>query len=101
WSELLRKNMPAGPVDPSTFATSNLETNENSFVQFGFYANALVAGSNVLAVEVHQHSLGLSDCSFDLELTGSSSYVHPSIVITNPVDRVVLGTNDLLIEPLV
>src|SRR4051812_44634738 len=43
--ELWRMNMPEGPVNYFTWAKTNIETNENSFVQFGVPATLLRSGT--------------------------------------------------------
>ena len=65
--ELVRDNMPEGEVGHDTYAS------RTAFVEDDFYVHEvkpekLVAGRNVLAVEVHQADADSSDVSFDLEL---------------------------------
>jgi len=45
-------------------------TAESTPVTFAVPASVLVAGTNVIAVEVHQDDATSSDVSFDLSLTG-------------------------------
>jgi hypothetical protein len=95
-TELTRYNMPAGPVDHTTLAPGTLIepvvrvhlisldslTNGN--------ANPLVAGTNVLAVSVHNNTPGSSDTVFGLSL---------SVVITHPCWASPLGpTNRTVLE---
>ena len=66
--ELDRYQMPAGPVDASTFASSSVGNAE----WIGDYrvtipAGSTRVGSNRISVEVHQISLGSSDITFDFE----------------------------------
>lgn len=72
--ELFRDNLPAGPLNPDTRALTavggNAETQANSFT---VPAASLVAGDNVLAVEVHQASPTSSDLRFDLALQAPSA----------------------------
>jgi hypothetical protein len=93
--EVARRNLPAGPVGFLTAAVANLETNENSFAQFGFFPFQLRTGTNTLAVEVHQHPAGPQDCSFDLELLANLPLERPSAVIVNPADGAVLSAGPL------
>jgi hypothetical protein len=72
-TEVFRSNIRAGVVDFSTLATNALAEDELT----RFYSNSvspasLVAGTNVVAVEIHQSSATSSDLSFDLRLTGHS-----------------------------
>jgi len=84
--EVLRLSMRAGSVDYLTYA--------DTAGQYGFEASPvspglLRAGSNVIAVEVHQGNASSSDVSFDLELTGvlsAPSNNKPVVSLTEPPD---------------
>lgn len=68
-SEIARSNMPSGTVSRLTPASSNVSgADEDTFHDFFVGPDRLVAGTNVLAVEIHQSSRTSSDASFDLEL---------------------------------
>jgi hypothetical protein len=68
--EVLRSNMPEGPVNNNTWASANVGGNdENNFFEFFIASHALVKGDNSIAVEVHQDDNVSSDISFDLELS--------------------------------
>jgi hypothetical protein len=70
-SEVVRSNMPGGTVTSSTFASAAVSAaEEDTFYTYVVPAATLAEGANVIAVEVHQSSLGSSDVSFDLELIG-------------------------------
>ena len=79
--EVLRTNMPTGTVSYNTFASSAIAGDaESQFQEFVIDparlldgASALLDGTNLIAVEVHQCSATSSDISFDLELTGTST----------------------------
>ena len=49
--------MPGGPVNASTYAVTNI-TNASYAGPFAVPTGSLVAGTNVLAVELHQASNG-------------------------------------------
>lgn len=69
--EVFRSNMPAGAVGHLDFASSNLSApDEGAYSGVDVAPGLLVAGTNVLAVEIHQSSATSSDLSFDLRLTG-------------------------------
>ena len=69
-SEVFRSaNLPSGGIVYTNLATS---TGENT-VDSATLAQVLTNGLNILAVEIHQESLGSSDLSFDLQLTGNPS----------------------------
>ena len=73
-TEIYRANMPAGGVTSATFASVALGVpDESTFFSANAPAGALVAGANVLAVEVHQANGTSSDVSFDLELSASTA----------------------------
>jgi hypothetical protein len=72
-TEVVRRNMPAGDVSYTTLASVTVGgTDETTFFTYTIPASSLVAGDNVLAVEVHQVAGNSSDLSFDLGLTASS-----------------------------
>jgi hypothetical protein len=73
-AEAFRTNMPTGPIGSTTLASATIAgADESVFVSAALSPSLLVAGSNVIAVEVHQSDPTSSDLSFDLELVGSSS----------------------------
>jgi len=67
--EVARGNLPAGAITASTLASAAIGE-ERTFFPFVFEPSVLVAGTNQLAVEIHQSSANSSDISFDLELVG-------------------------------
>jgi hypothetical protein len=73
-AELYRLRMPAGPILNDTVATTNLcyATCPDDFIISGSLATNLVAGDNVLAVEVHT-----------IAITDAATF-GMSLVITNP-----------------
>lgn len=80
--ELLRDNLPAGPVEYSTTASAAVGgTDESAFFNFVRPPTRLVAGANVLAVEVHQSGGGSTDVSFNLALGARSAATATGIVV--------------------
>lgn len=68
--EVVRSNMPDGEVTTSTYAGSGIGGSaESTFYEYALYSDALQAGENLVAVEVHQSDAGSSDLSFDMDLT--------------------------------
>ena len=65
-TEVYRTNMPGGTIDHDTFASAGIE--DNTYYEHEFDSSGLVAGTNVIAVEVHQSSLTSSDVGFDFSL---------------------------------
>ena len=82
--------------DPATGTVGG--ATENQFFSFSVPASRLVAGNNVLAVEVHQNNSTSSDISFDLELLGTLPGVGNSVTLLPGVNRVLvreLGAGDV------
>ena len=68
-TEVFRTNMPSGEVSFDTLASSQIAgSNESAMEVMTIRSDLLVAGSNVIAVELHQGAPNSSDISFDLEL---------------------------------
>jgi alkaline phosphatase len=65
-TEIARYNMPSGEI---TYQTTASTASDFPWDPALLVPNLLVAGKNVLAVEVHQANAGSSDVLFDLELT--------------------------------
>lgn len=75
-AEVLRTNLPAGPILPETFADASIGgADETLPVRFEVPTSALLTGQNVLAVEVHQHSLTSSDLTLDAALVDGADEV--------------------------
>ena len=72
-TEVVRSNMPAGTINYRTTASSTVAgTGENVYNEYIVPSSALNAGTNVVAVEVHQRSSSSSDVSFDMSLAFTS-----------------------------
>lgn len=70
-TEAFRSNMPEGPVTYLTRASTAIGgADESAFQPYLVPVGMLVAGENVVAVEIHQANPTSSDISFDLELVG-------------------------------
>jgi hypothetical protein len=68
--EIARTNLPTGAVTAATLASTAITgADETTFVTIPV-TGSLVAGRNVLAVEVHQSARDSSDLLFDAALTG-------------------------------
>ncbi len=81
-TEVLRWNMPAGPITAGTLAVSNVP-NPTVLGPFQLLNTALVAGANVLAVELHSASGNLVDALFgaELELTTTNLLAPPPLPV--------------------
>ncbi|HYO76562.1 MAG TPA: hypothetical protein VE010_08870, partial [Thermoanaerobaculia bacterium] len=64
-TEVWRVNMPGGTISYTTLAAGNVGgTDESTWLETSILSSALVAGTNTVAVEVHQEYSGSSDMSF-------------------------------------
>ncbi len=84
-SEVARSKMPAGGITFETLATAGIGgTEESTFHTYGLPVESLLAGTNVLAVEIHQTVVTTDDPDlvFNLELLGVAG-VSPPNVATN------------------
>jgi hypothetical protein len=69
--EILRDNLRSGPLASDALATVAITGSaETEWLTFTLPSTGLVAGSNVLAVQLHQSALSSSDLGFDLALEG-------------------------------
>ncbi|MCI0744792.1 MAG: metallophosphoesterase [Verrucomicrobia subdivision 3 bacterium] len=83
--EIFRSNMPNGPVNYLTPAsTAAGGTNSTFFFSTNVPLSLVLTGRNLLAVEVHQNSGSSSDLSFDLELFAAGDNEPPTVAISNP-----------------
>jgi hypothetical protein len=76
-AEVFRSNLPAGAVTYATLAPEATDEEDTFFAQDVDPA-LLVAGENLVAVEVHQATATSSDLSFDFELSGETAPVSSS-----------------------
>ena len=68
--EVARDNLPDGALTDATFASASAAS-ETAYGEFDIDVTALVAGTNTLAVELHQATIDSSDLGFDVTVTGS------------------------------
>lgn len=88
--EVIRTNMPAGNIDYLTTASNAIGGSEED-TYFAFQiANNLVAGENIIAVEIHQANSTSSDISFDLSLDGN--------ILLPPAIQLIHGSADPSLE---
>ena len=69
--EIVRENLPEGPLTFDTEALGNGE--ETEYQNFPFDPALLVDGENVIAIEVHNRTTRNIDLGFDLQLVGETS----------------------------
>lgn len=84
--EILRDNLVSGLVSWNTLATTTIDgTGETTPLELRIDTAALVAGTNVIAVEVHQASITSSDLGFNLALVGlNAATPAQDIYLTQP-----------------
>ena len=69
--EILRDNLMSDLVNWNSLATTTIDgTGETTPLELRLNTSALVAGINVIAVEIHQAAIASSDVGFDLALIG-------------------------------
>ncbi|MBN8697271.1 MAG: metallophosphoesterase [Bacteroidetes bacterium] len=79
-NEVWRSNMPAGSIDYNTEASNTVAwPTEDDWQAATISAGHLVAGTNVIAVEIHQDDRTSSDISFNLKLDGISTPINAII----------------------
>lgn len=80
----LSPNM-ASDMSYNDYTVGGVDTTSEDFQRFdGLSAKSLVAGENMIAVEIKQGDGSSSDISFDLELTGVKTSVTSPLFLTNP-----------------
>lgn len=73
-SEVFRDNLPEGEITSATLATDSISgAGESDFLTVSLDPSVLVAGNNVLAVEIHQDHPAGSDVSFNASLTATQA----------------------------
>ena len=81
--EAFRSNMPTGAVNHLTLAPLSVGgTDESTFYLTEFSHTPLIAGTNVIAVEIHQQATNSTDVSFNLELVGLVGPAQPRLHLT-------------------
>lgn len=84
--EIARYNMPEFPpeITWSTLAAGDVDgASEETWVMLNIPTSALLSGTNVLAVEVHQSSPTSDDLAFDLALNLTLNTASPTVTGTN------------------
>lgn len=89
-TEVVRSNMPVGTIASATLAPAPVaNAEETQFLPYAVSPGLLVAGTNTLAVEIHQNVPTSSDVSFNLSLEGARVQPAPA-----PTGLSVTGTTD-------
>ena len=91
--EIWRYNMPTGNVGFTTLATTSISAAaESAWNEKNITSSGLIAGDNVIAVEIHQSVANSSDISFNFQLLGAQSG-NAITLSTNPTLEYTLGDN--------
>src|SRR4030095_2828046 len=70
-TEVRRDNMPTGTISYTTLASTALAVPaESTFFETSINTASLIAGTNVIAVEIHQANATSTDVSFNIEVIG-------------------------------
>ncbi len=87
-TELFRDNMPSGTITYQTWSSSIVDgAAETTFYPFSRSADGILAGDNVLAVEIHQRDGTSSDLGFDFSLVLQGYTVTPGAeAVSNVTD---------------
>lgn len=104
--EVYRNNLPTSTIFYNTLAPSYIDgTNESTWITAVISSSNLVAGNNIIAVEIHQNSPSSSDISFNLKLAGIISGTNKmavdstSLTSINVNDSIYLSKGDFIIYP--
>lgn len=94
--EVWRYNMPTGAIQFNTLASSAVSGGtESAWLELNIPATGLVAGTNLIAVEMHQAATNSSDLSFDFELKGNQNGSTETVGLSPVLDYSISGTTTL------
>ena len=84
--EIYRSNLHPGPISWNSLAVAGVDgASETAVMDATLPATGLIAGTNVLAVEIHQVAVTSSDLGFDLALLGlDDTNTAAGIYLTSP-----------------
>ncbi len=95
-TEVFRTNMPDGAVTPTTLSAGGTDAaDEQRVFEALIPRTALAAGTNVLAVEVHQAAPSSSDLAMDAELLGVTTSAQTFYLANPAVGQQVTAATDL------
>lgn len=98
-TEVARSNMPSGTISYTTLASTAVgAANESTYYPYSIPSNLLVAGNNVLAVEVHQNTKTSPDLSFNCSLVATAVAPPPTVTITRGPYLQALTSNSIVIR---
>ena len=95
--EIIRSNMPQGEVESNTFAqTFAGGEEENTYFNFILEESDLIAGTNTIAIEIHQSQANSSDLGFDFALK-ALKISNNEYLSTDPIINVTLNSDSIFI----
>jgi hypothetical protein len=96
-TEVARSNMPAGTISSTTPATTAIGgADESAWIEIPLAPSVLVAGANIIAVELHQQSPTSTDISFNLELRAVPAPVPSvSVSLASPPNQSVVNSTSV------
>jgi hypothetical protein len=98
-NEVFRNNLPDGAISGGLPALVALEgANESAFHQYGVWPYYFRPGTNIIAVEIHQHPNGLDDSRFDLELMANLPLALPTVTLLSPTNGSVFSAGPVLLS---
>jgi hypothetical protein len=99
--EVARSNMPGSTVTATTPANSAVgNADETTFFEYVVSPSLLVAGQNLIAVEVHQSDAASTDLSFDLQLV-STNQANFALLLNNSKQLKARTLNGTIWSPIV
>jgi hypothetical protein len=98
--EVARDNMPSGTIAYSTRAASGRSGSAESTVRtFAIPPSSIVAGTNTIAVEVHQDAPSSSDLSFSVALTSTGDPNAPTTTTSSTTTTTTATTTTTTLPP--
>ncbi|HKQ37625.1 MAG TPA: hypothetical protein VJ063_06065, partial [Verrucomicrobiae bacterium] len=93
-SEVFRSSSMPSPPTPITFTTLAVNQGDNAEQSGPLARTGLIAGDNVIAVEIHQDDAGSSDISFNMELIGNPAPQPPRMIILRYGSQLLAAWNE-------
>src|SRR5439155_12526192 len=92
--EVYRNNMLAGPISYNSLAATTIDgPTETAILDVSLSPTSLLAGTNSIAVEIHQAAPTSSDIGFDLALLGlTDTNLTQGVYIVNPANQARIKT---------
>jgi len=72
-TEVFRDNLPSGTVSYNTYASADASNDGATPISATIPSSSFSAGTNTIAVEIHQATASGDDLSFDLQLVGNQT----------------------------